>query len=203
MRNFQDAEIKEFQLFLLDWFSSNGRDFPWRHTTDPYKILVSEILLQKTHVRVVVDIYQEFIQHYKDTKTLSRASISDVENIIRPLGFLNRAERLVGIAKKIEADFSGSVPDIYETLLEFKGVGSYIATAVMIFAFDDERVVVDTNVLRVFEKHFGIVSTKKRPRNDQDIWNFAQTLAPKRKIKQFNWALLDYGADLPKTPEPF
>ncbi len=196
MRKPSRKKIEGFQEFLLDWYSKNGRVFPWRETSDPYLILVSEILLQKTHVRVVQHVYPQFVNQYPDLTSLSNADVTEVEEILRPLGFLNRAERLVGIAKKVFEDYNGSIPNDYKNLLDLKGIGPYIATAVMVFAFNDQRVVVDTNVLKVLKKHFNIKSDKPRPRNDKEIWDVAQTLAPAEKIKEFNWALLDYGATL-------
>lgn len=191
-------KIKDFQNKMLTWFEKNGRDFPWRNTTDPYKIMIAEFLLQKTHVRKVEEVYLEVIDNYPDLVTLSQADQKDLEDIIRPLGFINRAERLISAAKKIINEYDGNIPDVLEELLSINGIGNYIATAILIFAYDKKKVVIDTNVIRILDNELDIKSDKKRPRTDKDLWETAQQLAPEKRIKEFNWALLDYGAGLGK-----
>ena len=186
--------INDFQSMLLDWYDANGRSFPWRITSDPYKILVSEFLLQKTHVRKVIDVYETVLDKYPDLQCMALADQFELEKTIRPIGFLNRAERLIGVANKVVKEYDSSIPRDFSTLVSFMGIGNYIATAVMVFAFEEKMVVVDTNVIKVLEIELGIISTKSRPRTDKLLWEFAQTLAPNTRIKEFNWALLDYGA---------
>jgi len=190
--------IKDFQNKMLTWFEKNGRDFPWRKTTDPYKIMIAEFLLQKTHVRKVEEIYQEIINHYPDIRSLSNANQKNLERIIKPLGFLNRAERLINASKKIVKDFDGNIPNDFDYLLSIKGIGNYIASAILIFAFEERRVIVDTNVIKILTSEFQIKSEKKRPHTDRTLWHAAQELAPEKNIKEFNWALLDFGASLNK-----
>jgi A/G-specific adenine glycosylase len=190
------TELKDFQETIFNYYRNYGRDFPWRNTTDPYKILVSEFLLQKTHVRKVEEIFVEFIKRYPSTTQLANAEINEVKEIIQPLGFLNRASRMIQTAKKINIEFDKRVPEELEALMAFHGIGRYIAAAVMVFAFEKIFVVVDTNVIKVLEHALGYSSNKKRPRTDKALWDYAQTLAPENDIKAFNWGLLDYGANL-------
>lgn len=190
----KDEEIKEFQKKMLTWYKENGRNFPWRDTSDPYKIMVAEFLLQKTHVRKVEEVYLKIIHKYPSINLLAKANQFDLEEIIRPLGFLNRAERLINAAKIVETEYGGIVPDDFNKLLEIKGIGHYIATAILIFAYGDKKVVIDTNVIRILDSELEIKSNKKRPRTDKALWNTAQNLAPDKYIKEFNWALIDYGA---------
>ena len=189
---------EKFQQKIICWYKSYGRDFPWRNTSDPYKILIAEFLLQKTNVRKVQSVYQEIITRYPTVYHLSSASNAEIVNIIHQLGFLNRAERLVNLSKIIVKEYSGNIPGNYDILLSFCGIGSYIATAILVFAYEERRVVVDTNVIKVLQKELGYVSSNKRPRTDKKLWDFAQSLAPQRKIKEFNWGLLDYGATIKK-----
>jgi A/G-specific adenine glycosylase len=191
-----EKSIREFQDELWSWYEANGREFPWRNTSDPYKIMIAEFLLQKTNVRKVVDVYNRVINLYPDMHSLSHANQDQLEDIIEPLGFLNRADRLINAAKKIVNQYNGEIPKDKEKLMSIKGIGNYIATSILVFAFKEKRIVVDTNVIKVIEREFGIKSKKSRARNDRDLWAFAQTLAPDNKIRQFNWALLDYGASL-------
>lgn len=190
--------INAFQDKLLRWYETNGRNFLWRNTSDPYKILIAEFLLQKTNVRMVEDVYKKIINQYPDIYSLSQANLNDLEKMIEPLGFLNRAERLIKAAKKIEVQYNGKIPNDKEKLKAIKGIGDYIATSILVFAFGKKGVVVDTNVIRILDIELGITSEKSRPRTDRDLWAVAQTLAPEKDIKKFNWALLDYGAYLDK-----
>ena len=189
-------QIHEFQGYILNWYSQNGREYSWRKTLDPYKILISEFLLQKTNVRKVEEIYNQFVGKYSTVGKLALAEKSHVIEIIRPLGFLNRACRMIQAAERIMNDYEGRIPASYDELISFTGVGRYIATAVMVFAFNEKRVVVDTNVVKVLGRDLQYFSDKKRPRTDNDLWSFAQSLAPDKNIKEFNWGLLDYGASL-------
>lgn len=192
------VEIKQFQKKIINWFELNGRDFPWRKTDDVYKILVSEILLQKTNVRKVPEVYLSVIKQYPTIKNLSSARLIDLQTLLRPIGLLYRAERLIGIAKKINQDYGSIFPKKYEEWLAFTGIGNYIASAIVIFAYKEKRVLVDTNVIRVFSSEFFYNSRKSRARCDPDLMSFAQQFADSKKIREFNWGLLDYGAYLSK-----
>ena len=191
-------KVVQFQERMLEWYKENGRQFPWRTTADPYKILIAEFLLQKTHVRKVEDIYLKVIKDYPDIVSLSKANKKELEHIIKPLGFINRAERLINASRQIVSDFQGNIPNDYEYLLSIKGIGNYIASSILIFAFGERRVVLDTNVIKILSSEFQITSENKRPHTDKKLWEVAQELVPENNIKEFNWALLDYGATLNK-----
>jgi A/G-specific adenine glycosylase len=190
------VRILEFQNLMLDWYSNNGRDFPWRNTKDPYKILVSEFLLQKTHVRKVEDVYTEFLIQFPTIPDLAKSNINEVKDVIKPIGLLYRADRLIQLAKTIVYKYEGKIPQDYKALIGINGIGNYIANAILIFAFNEKRVIVDTNVIKVLESEFGYKSQKRRPRTDKMLWEFAQSLAPSHHIREFNWALLDFGATI-------
>jgi A/G-specific adenine glycosylase len=189
-------QVSKFQEFLLDWYKEHGRDFPWRQSTDPYLILVSEFLLQKTNVRTVVDVYEEFISTYPTIGDLAEAQKQNVEEIIRPLGLLYRAKRMINTAIYICENHEGEIPQDFDTLINMPGIGNYIATAILVFAFGECRVIVDTNVVKVLKEEFDFFSQKRRPRTDKKLWQFAQSLAPCEKIREFNYAIIDYGATL-------
>lgn len=184
---------------MLSWYDKHGRSFPWRETTNPYKILIAEFLLQKTHVRKVEEVYLEILSKYPDLSYMADAGVNDLAKIIQPLGFINRAERLIALAKKVQVEHGGKIPQDLDTLLSFKGVGLYIATAILVFAFGEKRVVVDTNVLKMLRDEFGIESQLSRPRTDKRVWQLAQELVPKKRVKEFNWALLDYPSQVGRT----
>lgn len=195
MKLSREKKIK-FQHKIICWYESFGRDFLWRNTSDPYMILIAEILLQKTNVRKVEPIYLDILTKYPSVNCMAKAHIEELANIIRPLGLLNRAERLINLSKIIVQDYSGVIPSDYQTLLSFCGIGPYISTALLVFAYEKQRVVVDTNVIKVLHKELKFISSSPRPRTDKSLWEFAQSLAPENNIKEFNWGLLDYGATL-------
>lgn len=194
--------IKEFQTSLLNWYRQNGRHLPWRDTNDPYKIIVAEFLLQKTDVEKAKVVYEEFIFRWPTVHLLSKEAVPSISNVIQPLGLRYRATRLKSTAKAVVKKFGGKIPEAREKLLELPGVGRYIASAVECFAYNKPRAVLDTNIIRILNRVFGIKSDKNRPREDSRLWNLAQTLVPSNNAKEYNWGLLDYGALICKSKEP-
>lgn len=193
---------KKFQISILNWYASNGRCLPWRNINEPFKILVAEFLLQKTDVEKVIPVYKKFIYRWPSPQSLSKARISSISKIIQPLGLKYKARRLKSTAKVIVKKFAGKIPELEDKLLELNGVGRYIASAVECFAFNKLKAVLDTNIVRIFNRVFGIKSKKSRPRDDPRLWNFAQTLVPANNAKEYNWGLIDYGALVCKSKEP-
>lgn len=194
--------VKNFQIFILNWYTSNGRCLPWRNINEPFKILIAEFLLQKTDVEKVKPVYKKFIYRWPSPQLLSKARISSISKIIQPLGLKYKASRLKSTAKVIVEKFSGKIPEVNDKLLELPGVGRYIASAVECFAFNKPKAVLDTNIIRIFNRVFGIESEKSRPRDDPRLWSFAQTLVPAYNAKEYNWGLIDYGALVCKSKDP-
>lgn len=193
---------EKFQISIIKWYNSNGRRLPWRDTNEPFQILVAECLLQKTDVEKVKAVYEEFISRWAFPQALSKARISSILKIIQPLGLRYKASRLKATAKAIVEKFDGEIPEAEDKLLELPGVGRYIASAVECFAFNKPKAVLDTNVIRIFNRVFGIKSEKNRPRDDPQLWSFAQTLVPAYNAKEYNWGLIDYGALVCKSKKP-
>src|SRR6478609_11470429 len=126
---------RRFQARLLTWYRRYGRDLPWRRTSDPYRILVSEVMLQQTQVDRVVPKYHEWLDKYPSLAALASASEEEVSETWRPLGYNIRPRRLHAIARESMARYGGELPDDEETLRSFKGIGEYTAGAVLSFAF--------------------------------------------------------------------
>ena len=192
----------KFQTSILNWYDHNGRCLLWRNTNAPFKILVAEFLLQKTDVGKVKPVYKKFIYRWPSPQSLLKARISSISKVIQPLGLKYKASRLKSVAKVIVEKFGGKIPEVDDKLLELTGVGQYIASAVECFAFNKPKAVLDTNVIRIFNRVFGIKSEKSRPRDDPRLWSFAQTLVPANNAKEYNWGLIDYGALVCKSKEP-
>lgn len=190
-------DIRQFQCKLVSWYKNHKRNFPWRNTEDAYKMLVAEMLLQQTDAPKVASVYNVFFVKYPAVELLAMADIRELSQMLAPLGLYYRAPRLIMIAKRIVANYNGNIPASEKELLKLPGVGKYIARAVCISAFRQKIGVLDTNVLRILERCFGIHSTLRRAREDQALWDLVDRMVPPSTIAQpaeWNWALLDYAA---------
>jgi A/G-specific adenine glycosylase len=194
--------IREFQTAIVNWYAQKGRHLPWRDTDDPYKILIAELLLQKTDVEKVKVVYEKFMRLWPTVQLLSKEDVSTISKVIHPLGLKYKASRLKATAEAIVRKSDGKVPETEDSLLKLPGVGRYIASAVECFAFNKPKAVLDTNIIRIFNRVFEIYSKKDRPRDDIYLWNMAQRLVPPNNTKKYNWGLLDFGALVCKSREP-
>ncbi len=195
MRNkINKYKVKTFRKSLLRWHKKHRRVFLWRQNPTPYKVLVSEILLQKTNAEKVEAVFKKMISQYSSIESLSKADLRLLKNLIKPLGLLYRAERLKNIAREIVCRHDGKIPDNQKDLLKLKGVGLYIANAVLCFGYGKRYPIFDTNVERVFVRELGLKSRLSRSRTDKKIWGIAFKILPARNFQEFNLALLDYSA---------
>lgn len=182
-----------FQRRLLSWYRRHRRDLPWRRTRDPYRVLVSEIMLQQTQVDRVVPKYREFLDRYPTLEDLARAPTAEVKKTWYPLGYNVRPVHLQGIARETLARYGGRIPDDPGLLRSLKGIGRYTAGAILAFAYGKDAPLLDTNVRRVLGRVF-IGPDGKRLKGDKRLWVLAEALIPKGKAYDFNQALMDFGA---------
>src|SRR6187455_1079164 len=145
---------QRFRRAILGWYRRHGRDLPWRRTSDPYHILVSEVMLQQTQVDRVVPKNQEWLDKYPSLEALASAPEDEVSQTWRPLGYNIRPRRLHAIARESVARYGGELPGDEATLRSFKGIGAYTAGAVLSFAFGQRAAILDTNVARVLFRVF-------------------------------------------------
>ncbi|HWN93248.1 MAG TPA: A/G-specific adenine glycosylase, partial [Verrucomicrobiae bacterium] len=160
---------RRFHRRLLAWYARHGRDLPWRRTRDPYRILVSEIMLQQTQVDRVIPKYREFLGRYPTFQQLARARARDVTRAWYPLGYYRRAEHLHGIARETVARYGGRLPDQGAELLRLGGIGRYTAGAILAFAHRKDAALVDTNVRRVLGRVFLGVRRLARLRGEKTL----------------------------------
>ena len=187
---------------LLRWYAAEHRDLPWRHTRDPYAILVSEIMLQQTQVHRVLPKYEQFLLAFPTLADLASASTANVISVWVPLGYNMRAVRLQSIARQVMREYGGSIPNTIEELLKLKGIGRYTAGAIMCFAYMQQVAMVDTNIHRVLHRIFlGIDLSDPRLTNDQ-ILTFAEQVLPDGKAYDWNQSLMDLGATLCTSSNP-
>lgn len=192
----------ELQNCLLSWRGRNRGDYPWRKTNDPYRILVSEVLLQKTVSHRVARIYDDFFQKFPSVKDLAVANKKEIRALIRSLGLPKRVTYLSSLARQIMTQHGGKVPRNRESLLSLPGVGEYTSAAVLCFAFGERLPIVDTNVLRIFGRFFGLKIPAKQGTSEK-FRRLATSVLPRTNFKEFNYALLDLGAKicLPFNPK--
>ncbi|MEC0269714.1 hypothetical protein [Paenibacillus anseongense] len=182
-----------FWTSLLDWFSHGSRSYPWRKTYNPYHVLLAEFLLQQTHVRKVESVYHNILNTYPTLGHIAVAEINSLVKFFEPIGLLYRSTRLRDTAEIIVSDYGANVPDTYKELISLPGIGDYIANAVLCYAYDQNTVPVDTNVIRLFSRYFGFASDKARPRTDKKLaLNIASVFPESIEYRKANLAILDY-----------
>lgn len=150
------AKVKRLQQTVIDFYSKEGRKFPWRETTDPYVVLVSEILLQKTTSKQVLEIFRDFFNRFPTVDSLARADADEIKGFVQQLGLAKRAGFLKNLALTIVNELNSRIPSNTKDLLKLKGVGQYTANAVLCFAFNKKLPVVDSNIARVLRRYFNL-----------------------------------------------
>src|SRR6186997_1655797 len=193
---------QRFRRQLLAWYRAHGRDLPWRTTSDPYHILVSEVMLQQTQVDRVLPKYHEWLAKYPSFEALAAADENDVSATWRPLGYNIRPKRLHAIARESVARFGGQLPSDRETLLSFKGIGAYTAGAIRSFAFRERAAILDTNVARVLFRVFVRRGDPKAHAMRKHLWAMSEALVPRKHVFDFNQALMDLGATVCVARKP-
>ena len=183
-----------FSATLLQWYAANRRALPWREESDPYRIWISEIILQQTRVQQGWDYYLRFVQRFPDVRSLAEASEQEVLKCWQGLGYYSRARNLHEGARYICGKWGGFFPDTYDEILKIKGVGEYTAAAIASFAFRLPYPVVDGNVLRVLSRHFGISEPVDETAGRRKIRELAAELLPPEQPDSFNQAVMDFGA---------
>ena len=183
-----------FTRKLLAWWARAARDLPWRQTRDPYRVLVSEFMLQQTQVSRVAEYYPRFLERFPDLETLARARPRAVREAWDGLGYYARASNLHALAKQVSGA-GGQVPDDPAQLAKLPGVGPYTAGAVASFAYEKPVPAVDTNVNRVLRRVFFDRATGNGQRATQ-VWELARALVPKdgKRAWKFNQAIMELGA---------
>lgn len=192
-----------FVTHLLEWNKlHNHRKMPWKGEKDPYKIWLSEIILQQTRVDQGLDYYNRFIKYFPVIKQLADAEETTVFKLWEGLGYYTRCKNLIATAKFVSANFNGKFPDTYESILSLKGIGPYTAAAISSFAFNLPHAVVDGNVYRVLSRFFGIETAVDTTKGKQLYSTLANELLSKKFPGIYNQAIMDFGATICKPQLP-
>ncbi len=196
-------EPDEFSNLLLAWYGRAGRDLPWRQTRDPYRVWVSEIMLQQTTVAAVIPYYKRFLQHFPTVESLAAAPLDDVIAQWAGLGYYSRARNLHKAAGMIVAESGGSLPNSLEGLGALPGIGRSTAGAILSIAFDQPTPILDGNVRRVLVRLFAWREDPRGRSAEKQLWAWAETLTPRHRSHDYAQAIMDLGATvcLPRDPD--
>jgi A/G-specific adenine glycosylase len=187
--------MSQFATRLIEWHQRHGRhDLPWQGTRDPYRIWVSEIMLQQTQVRTVVPYYTRFLAHFPDVAALAAAPLEEVLAAWAGLGYYARARNLHRCARRVVAEHGGAFPRDPEAIARLPGIGRSTAAAIAAFAHGTRAPILDGNVKRVLCRCFGIAGFPGDKRVEQHLWELADSLLPSNRIETYTQGLMDLGA---------
>lgn len=193
----------EIADILIGWYDRHHRDLPWRQTTDPYKIWISEIILQQTRVAQGLEYYYRFTERFPDVRTLADAPEDEVLRYWQGLGYYSRARNIHAAAKDVMARFNGEFPNTYEGVRSLKGVGDYTAAAIVSFAYGMAHAAVDGNVYRWLSRLLNMDLPIDSGAGKKYFAELAQSLLPPERAAVFNQATMEFGAlqCVPKSPD--
>ncbi len=197
-----EAHLKSFHKALLRWYDANKRDMPWRNTEDPYKIWVSEIMLQQTRVDQAEPYFRRFIEAFPTVDALAAADQDDVLKLWEGLGYYSRARNLHDAAQEVVRVHESKVPYRYDDIRELKGVGPYTAAAVLSIAHGEPHAVLDGNVIRVLARVFAINDDARSGRTRRLLQKLADALLFEKRPGDYNQALMELGATVCTPSNP-
>ncbi len=208
MNKSEDMEAVEhtrrqyFAARLVDWFRTHQRDLPWRRTRDPYKIWVSEIMLQQTRVETVIPYYERFLERFPTLEALAEAPEEDVLKLWEGLGYYSRARNLQTAVREVQSSYGGKVPDEPRDIATLKGVGPYTAGAILSIAYGKPEPAVDGNVMRVLSRFFLLRDDIAKPATRKKMEKLLRSTIPEEAAGDFNQALMELGATIctPRSP---
>jgi len=192
-----------FSKNVIIWYSDNKRDLPWRHTTDPYLIWLSEIILQQTQVKQGLPYYESFIKAFPTVFDLAKSDEQNVLKLWQGLGYYSRARNLHYTAKYLVNELDGVFPDNYKEIIKLKGIGDYTASAIASIAFGEVAAVVDGNVYRVLSRFYGIETPINSTKGIKEFKALATKLIDQRQPALFNQAIMEFGARQCKPKNPY
>lgn len=197
------GSLPNFRSQLLGWFRQFQRDLPWRRTRDPYRIWLSEIMLQQTRVAAVIPYYEKFLERFPDIRTLAAASQEEVLRLWSGLGYYSRARNLQKAAQQIVAQHGGQFPTNIEDVLELPGIGNYTAAAILSIGFGEKHAVLDGNVARVLARLGAIRGDLRAPQRWRELQEIASARLDPKSPGDWNQAMMELGATLcmPKSPQ--
>lgn len=195
-------DIAKFRRLVRSYASGRLRSFPWRVRTTPYRVLVSELMLQRTGAVQVSRVYEKFVRRFPNLSRVAAARSQTLARTLLPLGRTGRARDIARAFEYLMDNHAGHIPRRLDQLLRVPAVGPYTARAVLCFAYGRRVGLLDPGIYRVLHRVFGIDSAKTRFHADRELWEFVDRLAPRQGVREFNWALLDIAAAICTKREP-
>ncbi|HMK13756.1 MAG TPA: A/G-specific adenine glycosylase [Burkholderiales bacterium] len=187
--------MKDFVDRVISWQKRHGRhDLPWQNTRDPYRIWLSEIMLQQTQVATVIPYYLRFVERFPDIKSLACASLDDVLALWSGLGYYSRAANLHCASQIIMNEQCGIFPRNFDCIINLPGIGRSTAAAICVFAYRQKRAILDGNVKRVLARCFGVAGYPGEKKVQEQLWRKSEALLPRRGITAYTQGLMDLGA---------
>lgn len=188
---------------LLKWFKKNQRDLPWRRTYDPYQVWVSEIMLQQTQVKTVLPYFERWMKSLPTIESVAQADEGKILKLWEGLGYYSRARNLQKAAQIIVEEHGGKFPESHNDILKLPGIGPYTAGAIASIAFNQEKPIVDGNIIRLIARLKNDARNTRDPKVLKEYWQIAQEWIPKKEARNFNQAMMEFGALIctPKNPE--
>ena len=194
-------DISIFRRKNIDWYEKNGRVYPWRKTNDPFRILIAEMMLRRTKADQVKPVYELFIKKYPDVNSLAEAKNEDLERILYPLGLRWRIPAFQMLAREVREKYRSRIPEKREVLTSLPGVGEYVAGAVLSVAYGKKEWLVDSNIVRIFKRYFGI-EISKEGRRDKHVVEIAKIYSEGKDPRRATLGILDITALVCKPGEP-
>jgi A/G-specific adenine glycosylase len=194
---------QKFRRRLLSWYARHARDLPWRKSTNPYRVWVSEVMLQQTQVETVKPYFQRFIKAFPTVKKLAAAEEQEVLQLWEGLGYYRRARQLHAAAQHVVAEHSGRFPRDVTILQTLPGIGRYTAGAIASIAFDERAPILEANTIRLFARLIGYRQSPTASAGQQVLWQTALEVLPRKDIAKFNQGLMELGSLVctPKNPQ--
>ena len=195
--------MTEFSAQIVAWFATHGRtDLPWQHDTTPYRVWVSEIMLQQTQVATVIPYYQRFITSFPNVDALADAPLDDVLHHWSGLGYYARARNLHRAAQIVRDDFAGEFPTAFDDVVALPGIGRSTAGAILSLALQQAHAILDGNVKRVLARHFAIAGWPGKQAVANELWRIAEAHTPVTAVAAYNQAMMDLGATVCTRSNP-
>ncbi len=196
------AVRRKIRESLLQWFAEHGRDLPWRRNYSPYEVWISEIMLQQTQIKTMLPFYFRWMERFPDAASIAGTSEDELFRYWEGLGYYARAKNLQKAARRIVSEFSGKIPEDFDSVRALPGVGPYTAGAIMSFAFNADVPAADANAARIFSRLFDISVPSDSGEFRNVVWYYAFDVLPRGRSRDFNQALMDFGSRicLPRSP---
>jgi A/G-specific adenine glycosylase len=199
---FTASQRQTLRRRLLTWYAAHKRDLPWRRSRDPYRVWLSEIMLQQTQVATVKDYFHRFTRAFPDVHSLAAAEESEVLRLWEGLGYYRRARQLHVAAKKVVAEYGGKFPDEAEELQQLPGIGRYTAGAIASIAFNRRAPILEANTIRLLSRLVAYRGNPHSQTGQRPLWRVAEEILPQKRVAEFNQALMELGSLVCTPNEP-